>query len=123
MTQGAVCAYGEGNAGCVCVSLWCVCVSLWCKSQRQLALCGHWMHLGYVHEQRQTDNFIAPGCMLSILSYLRWAPFCGQLSAVRFVVLFVVQQFGHSKIADLQSENCSIHTRKRSSNDAKDEKL
>ena len=30
----------------------------------KLVLCGHWMHLSYMHQWRQRTNFIAPGCIL-----------------------------------------------------------
>ena len=29
----------------------------------KLVLCGHWMHLRYMHQWRQRTNFIAPSCM------------------------------------------------------------
>ena len=29
----------------------------------KLVLCGHWMHLSYMHQWRQRSKFIAPGCM------------------------------------------------------------
>ena len=31
----------------------------------KLVLCGHWVHLRYMHQWRQRTNFIAPDCMCS----------------------------------------------------------
>ena len=30
----------------------------------KLVLCGHWMHLSYIHQWRQRTNFTAPSCTL-----------------------------------------------------------